>query len=327
MSTKLYQQSQDLLKRFTGEGWPDTILISGSQTERKKQIIVEAIIETLWNKRLNDFYSKEMVREMVMGFDHPDFYHFKADRIKIGDKKNPEEGSVRHLLEKFLIYSSKYSDVRFVYFEDASFILNEAESALLKSLEEAPPRTHFILSVEEPRQLKDTIVSRCIEIPLSIRPDPKETPHEAWEKYWYFSEWKGTSIFKILEEAEWIEYLKGAYDKLSYNSSDFMVFESLGWIDLRKKFKEESQETQSLILKLSFFPLYCAIRDRSVRGKTPEIGAVALPDFSEKKLIYLGNLMEHFFRRLNVRYFNTRFPAMNIVFFSFLSRLMRAWSM
>ncbi|MDH4261773.1 MAG: hypothetical protein OEV78_01875 [Spirochaetia bacterium] len=322
---KLYQQSRDLLNRFSEQEWPESILVSGSQTVQKKKIIVDAIINSLWTKRKNDFYTKEMISKMVEQNEHPDYYHFGTDRIKIGDKKNPDAGSVRHLLDKFLIYSSKFSNVRFIYFEDASVILNEAESALLKSLEEAPDKTHFILSVEESRQLKETVKSRCVEIPLSIRPDPKLTPIDPWDKFWYFSEWKETSAFKTMLDAKWIDYIKDAFDRLSYNSSDFIIFESMGWIDLRKKFKDENQDTQSLILKLSFLPLYCAIRDRSINGKAPEIGAVSLPAFSEKKLIYLGNLMEHFFRRLNVRYFNTRSPAMNVVFFSFLSKLMNAW--
>jgi hypothetical protein len=323
---RLYRQSLDLLTRFSTGEWPQSILVSGSQTGQKKQIIVDAIIESLWKKRKNDFYSKDMILKMAMANEHPDFYYFGTDRIKIGDKKKPEVGSVRHLLDKFLVYSAKFSDVRFIYFEDASAILNEAESALLKSLEEAPPQTHFILSIEEPRQLKETIVSRCIEIPLMIRPVPQMTPTDPWQKFWYFSEWAGTPVYKTLEDAKWIDYIKNAYDRLSFASTDYMIFESLGWIDLRKKFKEETQDTQSLILKLSFLPLYCAIRDRSVNGKAPEIGAVSLPAFSEKKLMYLGNLMEHFFRRLGVRYFNTRLPAGNIVFFSFLSRLMNAWT-
>lgn len=325
LSSRQHDKSRDLISRFADEGWPQSILVSGAQTDYKKKIILKAIVESLWKKRKNDFYSKEMISKMILTGEHPDYYHFGNARIKIGDKKNPEEGSVRHLLDKFLVYSSKFSNIRFIYFEDAAAILSEAESALLKSLEEAPAQTHFILSVEEPRQLKDTIVSRCIEIPLSLRPDPKQTPTDPWEKFWFFSEFQGTPAYTLMENAKWLDHIKDAYDRLSFNATDFIIFESLGWIDLRKKFKNEDQETQNLILKLSFFPLYCALRDRSVNGKVPEIGAVSLPAFSEKKLIYLGNLMEHFFRRLNVRYFNTRFPAMNVVFFSFLSRLMNAW--
>jgi len=320
-----HEQNRKLLWRFTGEGWPQAILVSGPQTAAKKQILLDAITESLWKKRKNDFYSRETTLKMIQAGEHPDFYQFSGARIKIGDKKNPEAGSVRHLLDKFLVYSSKFSDIRFIYFEDAAAILSEAESALLKSLEEAPPQTHFILSVEEPRQLKDTIVSRCIEIPLSLRPDPKQTPVDPWEKFWFFSEYEGTPAYNLMKETRWLDHMKDCYDRLSFNATDFVVFESLGWIDLRKKFKNEDQETQNLVLKLSFLPLYLAIRDRAINGKVPEMGAISLPAFSEKKLIYLGNLLEHFFRRLNVRYFNTRHPAMNVVFFSFLSRLMNAW--
>jgi len=325
-SGPLYQRSENLINHFTNNVWPESLLVTGAQTIHKKKIIMDAVIESLWKKRNNEFYKKDILRKMVLNDEHPDFYKFGIDRIKIGERKNPDHGSVRHMLEKFLVYSCKFSDIRFVYFEDASVILNEAESALLKSLEEPPAKTHFILSVEESRQLKDTIISRCIEIPLLIRPDLKQTPTDPWEKFWFFSEWKDSEIYAMMENAKWIDYIKDAYDRLSFTSKDFLIFEGLGWKDLRKKFKDETQEIQYLVLKLSFLPLYCAIRDRSINGKGPEIGAVSLPAFSEKKLVYLGNLMEHFFRRLHVRYFNTRLPAMNIVFFSFLSRLMNAWT-
>ncbi|MDH4200535.1 MAG: hypothetical protein OEV66_09165 [Spirochaetia bacterium] len=326
MSQKLFKQSQGILKKFVDGSWPESVIFSGTQTPAKRQWILDAMMESMFNNRSDDRYSREQIRVMVEKNEHPDFYFFAAENVKIGDKKNPDPGSIRHLLSHFLMYSPRFSNCRFVFFEDAACILNEAESALLKSLEEAPVKTHFVLSVDETRQLKETIVSRCLEIPLLQRPEPSQTPADPWERFWYFSQSRENQYFELMQGAGWFDYLKGAYDKLSFKQNDFTVFEDIGWIAHRRAFSGESAEAQNAILKLSFLPLYSAIRDRSANGKLAEISPISLPAFSERKLLLLGAAMEHFFRRLNIRYFNTRHPAMNVLFFGFLSRLMRIWS-
>jgi hypothetical protein len=63
-----------------------------------------------------------------------------------------------------------------------------------------------------------------------------------------------------------------------------------------------------------------------VNGQAPEISPVSLPQFSFKKLFLLSQTMENFYQRLDTRYFGTRLPAMNVVFFGFLSKWMRIWT-
>ncbi len=60
----------------------------------------------------------------------------------------------------------------------------EAQDAFLKTLEEPPPKTIFLLLTEEPQQLKETIVSRCLR--LLFRPGKKKakTPHEKLMENW-----------------------------------------------------------------------------------------------------------------------------------------------
>lgn len=49
---------------------------------------------------------------------------------------------------------------------DAERLTDNAANAFLKTLEEPPAQSHLLLLSTVPDQLKDTIVSRCIEIPL-----------------------------------------------------------------------------------------------------------------------------------------------------------------
>lgn len=325
MSNRLFELSKKILENFIQNGWPQTVLFTGAQTVEKKELIFGAISETMWQGRKKDTPDESLFRSMLLKKEHPDFYHFGPVKIKIGDKKNPEEQSIRHLLEHFLVYSGKLSKSKFVYFEDAAGILNEAESALLKSLEEVAPNTVFVLSVDDPRSLKETIVSRCIQIPLEQRVDPQKTPHEPWEKFWYLSEWQNTRYFEIMKSANWPEFLKNEYDRLTFKENDFMVFENIGWIEHKKTFSSEDSDTQNSILRINFLPLYCALRDRLAGGKVPEIAPISLPVFPEDKIRALIQIMDVFFARLNVRYFGTRSPNLNVLFFSFLSRFMKVW--
>ena len=83
-------------------------------------------------------------------------------------KKNPEPFSVRWLLRTRLPYSPLEGSLRFVLFPEAENIQGEAETALLKTLEESPRHTRFIMLANKLGNLKDTIVSRGACVPFSF---------------------------------------------------------------------------------------------------------------------------------------------------------------
>ncbi|WP_036056793.1 DNA polymerase III subunit delta' [Leptospira noguchii] len=100
---------------------------------------------------------------------HPDYIRFPEESgkiIPIGSEDNPEEFSIRWLIRSRLNYRPHLSIFRFIVFPDASLIGNEAETALLKSLEEAPSFSRFIFIVNNLDKLKETIISRAICIPF-----------------------------------------------------------------------------------------------------------------------------------------------------------------
>ncbi|MCB1192352.1 MAG: hypothetical protein H7A23_24650 [Leptospiraceae bacterium] len=98
---------------------------------------------------------------------HPDYIVFPSDsKIAIGEEKEPSEFTIRWLIAKRINFQPHLSQFRIVLFPDASLINNEAETALLKSLEEAPKHTKFIFIVNNLSKLKQTIISRGICVPF-----------------------------------------------------------------------------------------------------------------------------------------------------------------
>lgn len=102
---------------------------------------------------------------------HPDFIFFPFDsKIKIGDPEKPEDFSIRWLQRTRINFFPHLSKHRVILIPDASLIEDEAESALLKVLEESLPHTKFIFIVRSLNELKETIVSRGITIPFNNLP-------------------------------------------------------------------------------------------------------------------------------------------------------------
>lgn len=62
---------------------------------------------------------------------------------------------------------------------DADRMTLEAANAFLKTLEEPPPETHILLLSTQPGQLPDTILSRCIEVPLHRLQRPARSSAES----------------------------------------------------------------------------------------------------------------------------------------------------
>jgi len=61
---------------------------------------------------------------------------------------------------------------------DADRLMPQAANAFLKTLEEPPPQSLLLLLTSDPEQLLDTILSRCIKIPLRRTSAPTFTPAE-----------------------------------------------------------------------------------------------------------------------------------------------------
>ncbi|MBE6356870.1 MAG: hypothetical protein E7058_07120 [Lentisphaerae bacterium] len=88
----------------------------------------------------------------------------KMYQIKVGDRINPEPNTLRYLLDHIGYTSGGHR--KFGLINDADRMNQEAQNALLKTLEEPPPDTTMILTTANPSALLPTTRSRCQLLPL-----------------------------------------------------------------------------------------------------------------------------------------------------------------
>ncbi|MFH0786360.1 MAG: DNA polymerase III subunit delta' [Pseudomonadota bacterium] len=95
---------------------------------------------------------------------HPDFIHLKPEGANIRIEQ------IRNLGQQ-LSYGPALGRSRLCLLDMASDLNEPAANAFLKTLEEPPPGTLFVLLVRDPGELLPTLVSRCVSIafrPLSL---------------------------------------------------------------------------------------------------------------------------------------------------------------
>jgi DNA polymerase-3 subunit gamma/tau len=139
---------------------------------------------------------------------HPDYIEFPTnEKIAIGDDKDPAEFTIRWLLTKRVPYQPHTSKLRIIIFPDASHINNEAETAMLKTLEETPSHTKFIFLVDDLYKLKETIISRGVKIPFNNL-DKKSIRSIAEDKGIYIDEFFGGSLDPFNAPVEVIQLSK-----------------------------------------------------------------------------------------------------------------------
>ena len=311
-----------IFNNFEFVGWPKSILITGPSSLDKDKLIFNTITDVLIKNIDTTRFNPENILIQIQQNDYPDLYIFPKDKIKIGTGDRNDIGTVRHLLNTFIPYAPKNSKRKFIYIPSAEAIGDEAESALLKVLEEPPSNTHFILSANSKDVLKDTIVSRCIEILYYSKIDSQKISSDPWERFWYFSGYYDSLEYKIMKDKNWLITLQDTYDNFNFTSQDYILLENLGTSEIKSKFSKESVDCQSTILFLSFLPLYFSIRDGLVEGMVPSMGPIRVPIINKEKWLKIEYRFQRFFENLRIRYFGVRTPNMNLIFYEFLSELM-----
>ncbi len=107
---------------------------------------------------------------------HPDFRRLAPESVSSpaeaeeGGEKKPSEqiqiGQVREIGD-FIAMTSHRGGAKVVLIHPAEALNTSAANALLKSLEEPPPRTYFLLVAHRWHQLLPTIRSRCEQVVLA----------------------------------------------------------------------------------------------------------------------------------------------------------------
>jgi DNA polymerase-3 subunit delta' len=107
--------------------------------------------------------------------NHPDFRMLQPEAAEVsedsdaGDKKKKRDISVAQVrsLGEFIHVSAHRRGPKVVLIRPAEAMNVNAANALLKSLEEPPPATHFLLVSDRPHLLPATVRSRCQQIALT----------------------------------------------------------------------------------------------------------------------------------------------------------------
>jgi DNA polymerase-3 subunit delta' len=106
---------------------------------------------------------------------HPDLHRIApsgpADQIRIGDRDRPDPGTVRRLSSDLVLLSVE-GGARVAILERADRLTDDAQTALLKTLEEPPSGVTIVLCADDEERLMPTVRSRCTRIrlgPVAIR--------------------------------------------------------------------------------------------------------------------------------------------------------------
>ncbi|TGM39324.1 hypothetical protein EHQ75_09960 [Leptospira levettii] len=212
-------------------------------------------------------------RQFMRGV-HPDYIQFpRRKNIAIGKEKDPEEFTIRWLLSARIPYKPHTSDYRIVLFPEANRINNEAETTLLKTLEEPPPHTKFILIVNDLHNLKQTIVSRSVCIPFHYLPQEeikKIRKNEIAESKLYY----GGSLnpFEIADEflEEWHENVR------EHCHDSILLFKLENWVrDQLGEFRSNKEGLTGIdFLEMICLLLLYEYRQKNFEANTNRIEAI-----------------------------------------------------
>jgi DNA polymerase-3 subunit delta' len=106
---------------------------------------------------------------------HPDVHRLApsgpGDQIRIGRRDNPEDGTVRRLAAELVLLPVE-GGARVAIVERADRLTDDAQTALLKTLEEPPAGVTIVLCADDEDRLMPTVRSRCARIrlgPVAVR--------------------------------------------------------------------------------------------------------------------------------------------------------------
>jgi DNA polymerase III subunit delta' len=105
--------------------------------------------------------------QLMQAGTHPDYYTLEPEK----GKSTLGIDAVREVSEK-LYEHARLNGAKVVWLQDAALLTEAAANALLKTLEEPPVKTWFLLSCRDPGRLLATLRSRCRVHHLSVPPEP-----------------------------------------------------------------------------------------------------------------------------------------------------------
>jgi hypothetical protein len=154
----------DIFKTINFYNLPHGIIINGPSGVGK-HILANKICEYIILN--NSQRSSDDHKNLIKTESHPDFYVLDKDKLGVNDisrrkgaKNWDDEKGFRDVIS-FLNLTPSLAKNKVVLIHNADIMTNEAQNALLKSLEEPASFSYIIMTTNRPRSLNQTIYSRC----------------------------------------------------------------------------------------------------------------------------------------------------------------------
>lgn len=295
---EVYPVAEQIFRNLQTRAYRGSILCIGPASKQRKDWLIRSCQLLLNTDQLRD---------------HPDYYYFSSKKVALGSSSKPEQGSVRHFLQHFVPYPPRKSTQKIAIFPAAEKLLAEAESALLKTIEEPPDYLTILLVVEEISQLRDTIVSRCLQVPLQRMINSAEVSQDPWQRFWYLSGADFSQLLSVSYEQVQAK-IQDIYSRIQYRPSDSIYLDELSPEMLKKQFPKFSQDQFIEIMQLGILPLEFMCRDALFEGQVPTIAPERLPWKSTNVILHLYRACSNFRMKVRHKVFKTRSLNLGLLF-------------
>ncbi len=165
------RQLNYISKLAENDSYPHAFLFSGPAGIGKRLIAERFLGSVFCRNESSPCFECDICRQIKSG-SFPDYLALLKDekgKIPVGDREKAAEGSVRWLIDKLgrSSISGKYG----IIIDGVDTISETGQNALLKTIEEPPSGTIFVLIAESSSLILPTIVSRCLEITFNPLPE------------------------------------------------------------------------------------------------------------------------------------------------------------
>lgn len=312
--------------KLSAENIPQVVIFEGDQTKEKANALKHLAAEILFEHRRETTDTKPFISKLVAENQHPDLIEFVTETVAIGSEKDPLPGTVRHLMRRVLPYAPWKANARVVLFQNAQGINNEAETALLKTLEEPPENNYFFMSVQTAEAMRETVRSRSMitrSVEKHLVPEGMRDP---WMRFYYLM--NAHDFFVDYPEAaeRIVQETKEAFDTMAFSTSDFAGLERILFTLPRQLFEKEMIAVQNRAFHFALLPLWAALRDRATQGMVAPLAPIVLNHITPLEATRAAERIQTYLRNLSYRVFGTRALTPSIVFYAFFSRFFPLWS-
>ncbi|MFL5724009.1 MAG: hypothetical protein ACJ78H_11535, partial [Chloroflexota bacterium] len=175
--TRGHDRALAVARSWIGRGVPHAILVGGPPGIGKTTLALDLAAGLLCDDANPAARPCRQCRgcRLVERDRHPDVHRLApaggGDQIRIGSRDRPEDGTVRRLIGDLVLLSVE-GGARVAILERADRLTDDAQTALLKTLEEPPLGVTIVLCADDEDRLMPTVRSRAARIrlgPVAVR--------------------------------------------------------------------------------------------------------------------------------------------------------------